>query len=59
MGDISPPSGINSNLVKMQNLKIWKRVLSAPEMQYANPAIATAASFNPDAISPTTSCAAH
>jgi hypothetical protein len=55
-GDISPAVGVESNIAKLQNLKIWQRILQSPEIMYATPAIASAASFGASAIPSSTSC---
>jgi hypothetical protein len=55
-GDIAPAAGIESNIAKMQNLKIWNRVLSSSEMRHATPALPSVASFGAGAIPSSTSC---
>ena len=56
-GDISPASGSEISIAKMQNLKIWSRILSTPEIREAKPPLAEAKSFNALAIPSSTSCA--
>ena len=55
-GDIRPASGIELNIAMLQNLKVWQRVLQSPEIQYAKPEMATAASFGAGPIPPSSSC---
>jgi hypothetical protein len=57
-GDISPASGIESTIAKLQNLKIWPRVLHSPEIMYAKPEMASSASFGATGIPASTSCPA-
>jgi len=57
-GDIAPASGVELNIAKIQNLKIWGRVLTSPEMRAAKPDMASAASFGAGPIPSSTSCAA-
>lgn len=56
-GDISPASGSEISIAKMQNLKIWARILSTSEIREAKPSLAEAKSFNALAIPSSTSCA--
>ena len=56
-GDISPASGSEISIAKMQNLKIWPRILSTPEIRQAKPELADGKSFNALAIPSSTSCA--
>ena len=56
-GDISPASGSEISIAKMQNLKIWSRILSTPEIRQAKPELADGKSFNALAIPSSTSCA--
>jgi hypothetical protein len=57
-GDISPASGVELNIAKIQNLKLWNTVLTSPEMRAAKPDMASAASFGASPIPSSTSCAA-
>ena len=50
-GDIYPATGINTNVAKVRNLKIWKRILTTAEIRYATPALSKASDFNPAPIS--------
>lgn len=45
-GDIAGPLGINTNIFKVRNLKIWDRILRTTEIRYAKPPIASAKDFN-------------
>lgn len=56
-GDIYPASGIEANIAKIRNLKIWSRVLSTPEIREATPAPATGKDFDAGAMPSSTSCA--
>jgi hypothetical protein len=40
-GDIFPASGVEANIVRYRNLKIWSRVLTTPEIRDASPALST------------------
>ena len=40
-GDIFPASGVEANIVRCRNLKIWSRVLTTPEIRDASPALST------------------
>jgi len=54
--DINVASGVELNIAKIQNLKIWNRSLSSPEIRAAKPPMATAASFGATSIPSSTSC---
>lgn len=56
MGDIDIAQGNELNIAKMQNLKIWDRILSSSEIRYSRPTMASVTSFNAGSIPPTTSC---
>lgn len=45
-GDIAGPMGINTNIFKVRNLKIWNRILRTTEIRYATPPLATRKDFN-------------
>lgn len=51
-GDIMPASGIQLNITKVRNLKIWSRVLSTSEIRDASPSLSTPNNFG--AVSPPT-----
>jgi hypothetical protein len=55
-GDIDIAHGTELSIAKMQNLKIWDRILSTSEIHYSRPTIASAVSFNATPIPTTTSC---
>lgn len=55
-GEIAPASGSEISIAKMQNLKIWPRILSTPEIREAKPELTSAKSFNALAIPSSTSC---
>jgi hypothetical protein len=49
-GDIFPPSGIATNIVKVRNLKLWNRILKTGEMREATPALSSTKDFSPSAM---------
>jgi hypothetical protein len=55
-GDIYPSTGIEINVVKVRNLKIWGRILSIGEIQNATPALSSANDFGATAIPSSSSC---
>uniref|UniRef100_A0A6C0KVJ7 Uncharacterized protein n=1 Tax=viral metagenome TaxID=1070528 RepID=A0A6C0KVJ7_9ZZZZ len=56
-GDIYPASGIEANIAKIRNLKIWSRILPTPEIRESTPAPATGKDFDAGAMPSSTSCA--
>ena len=56
LGDISPVSGIETNMVKLRNLKIWAKQLTSPEIRKATPSLATSGDFGSGPMSNTSSC---
>ena len=56
-GDFAPASNSEISIAKMQNLKIWSRILSTPEIRHSKPDLADAKSFNALPIPSSTSCA--
>ena len=46
-GAFRPPSGDMASLAKVLNLTIWKRAVSASEIRYAKPPLASAKDFDP------------
>jgi len=56
LGDIYPVSGIETNLVKLRNLKIWAKQLTSSEMRMATPSLATNSDFGSGPMSNTSSC---
>jgi hypothetical protein len=55
-GDIYGPLGINTNIVKVRNLKLWNRILPTGEIRYATPTISTIKEFNAAPMSGSSSC---
>ena len=56
LGDIYPVSGIETNMAKLRNLKIWSKQLTSSEMRKATPSLATASDFSSGPMSNTSSC---
>ncbi len=56
-GDISGPLGINTNIFKVKNLKIWDRILKTSEIRYAKPPLATAKGFGASGMPGSSGCA--
>lgn len=56
LGDIYPMSGIETNMAKLRNLKIWAKQLTSSEMRHATPSLATATDFGSGPMSNTSSC---
>ena len=56
-GDVYPASGIEANIAKIRNFKVWARVLPTPEIREATPAPATGKDFDAGAMPSSTSCA--
>jgi hypothetical protein len=55
-GDIYPASGIEINAIKVHNLKIWSRILSASEIRDATPKLSSAKDFGAGPMPSSTSC---
>jgi hypothetical protein len=56
-GDIYPSTGVEINVVKVRNLKIWGRILTISEIQDATPSLSSTKSFGASSIpSSSTSC---
>lgn len=55
LGDIYPSTGIEINVTKVRNLKIWSRILSTNEIKQANPSLSKASDFGAGVI-PSSSC---
>lgn len=55
-GDILPAVGVELNIAKLQNLKIWNRVLTTSEIINATPALASAADFGATDMASSSSC---
>jgi hypothetical protein len=56
LGDIYPASGIESNITKIRNLKIWNRILTTAEIREASPSLSTSTQFGAAAMPSSTSC---
>ena len=56
IGDIYGPTGINSNIAKVRNLKIWNRILTTGQIRYATPSLSTEKDFNANKMQGTSSC---
>lgn len=58
-GDIYPAAGVEANIAKIRNLKIWSRMLTTTELRYAAPTLSTAEDFGVvRPIPSSTSCSA-
>jgi hypothetical protein len=55
-GDIQQASGIETNVAKIKNLKIWPRILTTSEIRYAKPALSTSSDFGGGSIPASTAC---
>jgi hypothetical protein len=55
-GDIQQASGIELNVAKIKNLKIWPRILTTSELRYAKPDLSPSADFGAGPIPASTSC---
>jgi hypothetical protein len=55
-GDITATSGIESNAIKVHNLKIWTRVLTVSEVRESTPALSTAKDFGAGPMATSTNC---
>ncbi len=55
-GDIYPTSGIEINAIKVHNLKIWSRILTASEIRQATPKLSSAKDFGAGPMASSTSC---
>jgi hypothetical protein len=55
-GDIYPTSGIEINAIKVRNLKIWARILSASEIRDSTPKLSSAKDFGAGPMPSSTSC---
>ncbi len=53
-GRFLPPQGSAADLVKVRNLQIWMRPLTAPEVRYAKPALMSASEFKHDTMAGST-----
>lgn len=57
LGDIYPVSGIEANMAKVRNLKIWPRILLTTEIRYARPALSTPTEMGAGPMPPTSTSA--
>lgn len=55
-GDIYPSTGIEINVTKVRNLKIWSRILSTNEIKQSTPSLGTSSDFGAASIPSSTSC---
>jgi hypothetical protein len=56
-GDIYPSTGVEINVIKVRNLKIWSRLLAVAEIRQATPSLSTAKDFGAAPMAgSTTSC---
>jgi hypothetical protein len=55
-GDIYPATGLEANIVKDRNLKIWSRLLSVSEIREATPRLSTAKDFGATPMPSSTTC---
>jgi len=57
-GDIYPAMGVEANIAKIRNLKIWSRLLTTTELRYAKPVLSSTKNFGQTRPIPaSTSCA--
>jgi hypothetical protein len=55
-GDIYPALGIEANIAKLRNLKIWNRILTTSEIRDAQPSLSAVSDFNPSPIPTSSTC---
>ena len=55
-GNIYPKIGSDSSVAKIQNLKIWNRILTTSEMRYAKPPMPSASAFSAEPIPSSGGC---
>lgn len=55
-GDIYPSSGVEINVTKVRNLKIWSRILTISEIKQATPSLSSDKDFGATGIPSSTSC---
>jgi hypothetical protein len=55
-GDINSTSGIESNAIKVRNLKIWNHILTTSEIREATPDLSTAKDFGAGPMATSTNC---
>jgi hypothetical protein len=54
LGDMEQAKGIEANVAKVRNLKIWPRVVTASEIRFAKPSLSPSSSFGARPIPPST-----
>ena len=54
--DIYPASGIEKNIAKLRNLKIWARTLTVSEIRNATPKLSSDIDFNADQMPSSSTC---
>jgi hypothetical protein len=55
LGDIYPSTGIEINVTKVRNLKIWSRILTIGEIKFSTPSLSTVKEFGAGKMSSSTS----
>jgi len=55
-GDIYPAAGVEANIVKVRNLKIWSRILTTSEIREARPALSTTKDFGAGPMPSSSTC---
>ena len=55
-GDINSTSGIESNVVKVRNLKIWPRILTVSEVRESSPSLSSAKDFGASPMPSSSNC---
>jgi hypothetical protein len=55
-GDIYPAAGIEANIVKVRNLKIWPRLLTVSEIRQSTPSLSSTKNFGGVPMPSSTSC---
>ena len=55
-GDINASTGIESNAIKVHNLKIWPRLLTVSEIREATPALSSQKDFGAGPMAASTNC---
>lgn len=56
LGDIYPSTGIEINVTKIRNLKIWSRILAVGEIKQSTPSLSASKDFGAGAMTSSTSC---
>jgi hypothetical protein len=58
-GNIYPSSGIESNIAKIRNLKIWPVILTTSEIRYAKPPMSSVKEFSAKPMPNSSTCASN